>query len=211
MQRIRSLTLLALLAALGFGAVGLSACTDSPSTEVEVSPSTTPTPNFDPDETLWTIATTGEQLSLEDSDVQALQKVVALHSGVSDNRSPATVEGSVTAEVSFFTPSFRQELEGEQYADAVVAMYADNDLTIEQTGVAWMQSTIDPDRQHATVGFESIFRIVDASEGYLHEFDVDAGAELAQPREYSLTKIDGAWWIENISKGPARSTEKLSR
>lgn len=61
-------------------------------------------------------------------------------------------------------------------------------------------------RTKATVGFESLFRIDSASEGYLHALDVDAGQEFTQPREYTLTKIDGEWLIDDIAKGPLRST-----
>lgn len=203
--------LLALLLGVAIGVAGLSGCTDAavPTGTTESAPSTTPiagpTPGFDPDDTLWTIASTGEQLALDDPDVQELQKVVALHSGASDNRSPDTVEASVSAEQDAFSPLFLDRLAGEGYADAVVAMYVDNDLTITQTGVAWTPSTIDADRTHATVGFESLFRIDSASEGYLHALGVEAGAELAQPREYSLTKIDGIWLIDDIAKGPLRS------
>ncbi|MFF3026178.1 hypothetical protein [Microbacterium sp. NPDC057944] len=200
---------LAVLVSLVIGSVALSGCTDSgPSTASEGSaatPSASPTPHFDPDDTLWTIASTGEHLTLDDPDVQALQQVVALHSGASDNRTPSTVADSVAAEEQFFSPLFLDKLAGEDYADAVTAMYVDNDLSIAQTGVAWTASTIDADRQHATVGFESLFTIVSASDGFLHELGADAGDEFAQPREYTLTKVEGAWLIDDIAKGPLRA------
>lgn len=201
---------IALALALGMAAVGLTACTDAPPTAAPESAIATPTPQIDPDTTLWTIQPAGDQLDLEDADVQALQKIVALHSGASDNRSPGTVADSVSAEASYFTQVFNDRLATQGYRDALIALYVDNDLTIEQTGVAWMQSTIDADRTHATVGFESLFRIVGASEGYLHELDVEAGTELAQPREYTLTKIDGVWLIDDIAKGPLRKTAPTS-
>ncbi|WP_341976306.1 hypothetical protein [Microbacterium sp. LWO13-1.2] len=208
MKSIRSSRLVSIAIALAVASVsaaGLSGCTDTPpaaSPQADASP----TPRFDPDATLWTIASTGEQLDLEDADVQALQKVVALHSGASDNRSPGTATASVAAETSYFTPAFAERLSVQGYNDAVVALYVDNDLTIEQTGVAWMPSSIDADREYATVGFESLFQIVGASEGYLHELDVAAGTQLAQPREYTLTKVDGQWLIDDIAKGPLRKT-----
>ncbi|MGH3688905.1 MAG: hypothetical protein ACRDT7_02000 [Microbacterium sp.] len=206
--RPRSTSALLLTLALLAGGGSLIGCTDSSSPAASAAPSATPTPGFDPDATLWTLASTGEELSLEDEDVQALQEVVALHSGASDNRSPATIVDSVDAEESFFTPLFVEKLGTDSYRDALVAMYVDNDLTIEQTGVAWTPSTIDAGRTKATVGFESLFRIVSASEGYLHELGVDAGAEFAQPREYTLTKIDGEWLIDDIAKGPLRATSQ---
>lgn len=185
----------------------LTGCAEPAGTEAaSPAPSASATPRFDPDATLWSISSTEDALGLDDPDVQALQQVVALHSGASDNRSPATVAESVTAEEMYFTPLFSEKLAAQGYRDAVVAMYDDADLTIEQTGVAWLQSTIDADRLHATVGFESLFAIVEASEGYLHELDVDPGAEFAQPREYSLTKVDGVWLIDDISKGPLRKS-----
>lgn len=188
-------------------ATTLTGCTEpAPTASEPVPPSASATPGFDPDATLWTIASTEEPLSLDDPDVQALQQVVALHSGASDNRSPETVAASVTAEEVYFTPLFTEKLAGQGYRDAVVALYGDAELTITQTGVAWLPSTIDADRQHATVGFESLFEIVSASEGYLHELDADAGAEFAQPREYALTKVDGAWLIDDIIKGPLRTS-----
>lgn len=200
--RHRTTAALSLALALIVTAV-LTGCTEP---AASAAPSTSATPRFDPDATLWSISSTEEALGLDDPDVQALQQVVALHSGASDNRSPATVAESVTAEEMYFTPLFSEKLAAQGYRDAVVAMYDDADLTIEQTGVAWLQSTIDADRLHATVGFESLFAIVEASEGYLHELDVDPGAEFAQPREYSLTKVDGVWLIDDISKGPLRKS-----
>jgi hypothetical protein len=202
----RSTSALLLSLALLAGGAALVGCTESSPPATSTTPSATP--KFDPDATLWTIASTGEQLSMEDQDVQDLQKVVALHSGASDNRSPATVEDSVVSEESFFTPLFIDKLGDDGYREALVSLYVDNDLTIEQTGVGWMQSTIDAGRTKATVGFESLFRIVSASEGYLHELGIDAGAEFAQPREYTLTKIDGVWLIDGIAKGPLRATSE---
>lgn len=204
--RSRSISALLLTLALLAGGTTLAGCTDASSPAASAAPSAKPTPGFDADASLWAIASTGEQLSLEDEDVQALQEVVALHSGASDNRSPETVSQSVDAEETFFTPLFIDKLGTDSYRDALVAMYVDNDLTIEQTGVAWTPSTIDAGRTKATVGFESLFRIVSASEGYLHELGVEAGAEFAQPREYTLTKIDGEWLIDDIAKGPLRAT-----
>ncbi|MEV4736731.1 MULTISPECIES: hypothetical protein [unclassified Microbacterium] len=187
--------------------IALTACTVTTENPRSESTSTTPTPGFDPTDTLWSIRSTHEELPLDDHDVQELQKAVALHSGVSDNRSPDSVRASVATEAESFAPLFRERLATEGYADAVVAMYVDNDLTIEQTGVAWTPSTVDEDRTHATVGFESIFRIVSASEGFLHELEAEAGVEVVQPRQYRLTKIDGEWLIDDIEKGPLRKAQ----
>ena len=206
--RSRSVSALLLTVALMAGGASVVGCTESSSPAASAAPSATPTPRFDPDATLWTIASTGEHLSLEDEDVQALQEVVALHSGASDNRSPATASESVDAEEAFFTPLFATKLADGGYGDAVVAMYVDNGLTIEQTGVAWTPSSIDTGRAKATVGFESLFRIVGASEGYLHELGIEAGAEFAQPRQYTLIKVDGEWLIDDIDKGPLRSVSE---
>lgn len=197
------------LVALLIGIFGLSGCTDSPTDISEETSSATPTPAFDPEDSLWSIASTDERLSLDDPDVQELQKVVVLHSGVSDNRSPDTVQASVAAEEESFAPLFLDKLSAQGYGDAVVAMYVDNDLTVQQIGVAWTPSTIDADRQHAKVGFESIFRIVSASDGFLHELDLEPGAEVVQPREYELTKIDGVWLIDDIEKGPLRKAPTM--
>ncbi|WP_217178901.1 hypothetical protein [Streptomyces sp. AC495_CC817] len=200
--------LVAASVALLIGLAALTGCTDSaPDAAPAAGSTSTPTPSVDPDDTLWRVTSTDERLPLEDPDVQELQKVVALHSGVSDNRSPATVRASVAAEEESFAPLFLERLSGQGYEEAVVAMYVDNDLTIEQTGVAWTPSTVDADRMHATVGFESIFRIVSASDGFLHELDAEAGVEVVQPREYRLTKIDGAWLIDDIEKGPLRKAQ----
>lgn len=204
----RSTSALLLTLALLAGSMSLTGCTEPTPPAASNAPSATPTPGFDPDATLWTLTSTGEQLPLDDADVQAVQQVVALHSGASDNRSPASVADSIVAEESFFTPLFVTKLSDTGYRDALVAMYVDNDLTIEQTGVAWTPSSIDESRTKATVGFESLFRIVTATEGYLHELGAEAGAEFAQPREYTLTKVDGEWLIDDIAKGPLRSTSQ---
>ncbi|WP_102193869.1 hypothetical protein [Microbacterium aurantiacum] len=201
----RAVSITIALAIASVSAAGLSGCTDAPPA-ASASAASSPIPEFDPDDTLWTVDSTGEQLELEDADVQALQQVVALHSAASDNRSPSTIVDSVDAELRSFSELFTEKLTAQGYREGVIALYVDNDLSIEQTGVAWLVSTLDEEREHATVGFESIFRIVGASEGYLHQIGVAAGEELAQPREYSLTKIDGTWLIDDIKKGPLRKS-----
>jgi hypothetical protein len=209
-QRALRATVAALVAAAA--SIGLLGCSSAPAEDDarggDTAAQAAPAPVRDPEQTLWRLEGSDTSLPLDDTDVIALQRVVALHSAVTDTRSAETIADSVEQEQVYYTDLFQDRLDAQAYAAATTALYRDNNLAVEQQAVGWLESSLSEDRTRATVGFESHFAFTAASEGYLRHLDAETGTTYVQPREYSLVKADGTWLIDNIQKGALRTTSR---
>ncbi|MFC7615440.1 hypothetical protein ACFQV2_20000 [Actinokineospora soli] len=153
---------------------------------------------------LWHViddkGTTIHTLQDDDPNVTAVRKLVALHSGAVDNRSPDTVSGSVEVEFSFYDKAFAARLESERYADKLVRLFTDNALTTRQTSVAWYQSTFHQDMRTAKVDMESTFEFTAASPEYLAANQFELNKPYTQRRTLSLHLDGDTWRIGTIEK-----------
>lgn len=189
---------------------GCVAQPDTASPAPAAAESAPPQPQRNDTQTLWTIEGSKTSLPDDDPDVIALQRTVALHSATVDNRSANTVETAMDQEFSFYTVDFVAKLDAEDYRDATIALYRDNDLTTEQLGVAWSRSTVSEDRTRATVGFESILQFATGDEEYLQARGLLRDERYAQARELTLIKIDDTWTIDDIRKAALTKSAALN-
>ncbi|MEU4746327.1 hypothetical protein AB0G02_38515, partial [Actinosynnema sp. NPDC023658] len=138
----------------------------------------------------------------DDSNVTAVRKVVALHSGVVDNRTPETVWDSVEHEFSFYHRDFVQRLDSEQYRDKLVRLFGDNALSTRQVSVAWYESTFHEGMRTAEVRMESTFEFTTASPDYLAANRFELNKPYTQRRTVSLSLEGDTWRIGMMEKEP---------
>ena len=203
--------LIAAASALCITACNATAPTGSGSSLVKSPSPAALSPTIQPGQSIWHLAksdgTAGASVPDDDPDVQAAQKVVALHTRTVDQRSATNVASSVAQEETFYTKTFTTALSRNDYAGKTKNLFTTSQLETRSLAIAWYVSTLSPDRKTAHAEIDATFDFVRAEPGFLSTNQFALNKPYTQHRTLTLVKEGNRWLINDITKQPLTRKE----